>query len=71
MIWLKENIKNLMAANGNGTITLIHLAFGPNLYWQGGTADYNVGANWAGGVGPGAGANTVNDSGQIQCKTVK
>jgi autotransporter-associated beta strand protein len=44
-------------------INLIRAAFGPNIYWQGGTADYNAGANWAGGVVPGAGANAINDSG--------
>jgi autotransporter-associated beta strand protein len=34
-----------------------------NAYWQGGTADYNAGANWAGGVVPGIGTNVINDSG--------
>jgi autotransporter-associated beta strand protein len=44
-------------------ISLIHVAFGPNIDWQGGTADYNVGANWVGSAVPGTGANAINDSG--------
>ena len=35
----------------------------PDIYWQGGTADYNVGANWVGGGVPGTGTNAINDSG--------
>ncbi len=57
---------------GNGTVSistldyfinLIRAGFGPNIYWQGGAADYDLGANWMGGVVPGAGTNAINDSG--------
>ena len=58
------------AANGTVSINtldhyinLIRAAFGPNIYWQGGTSDYNVGVNWIGGIVPGAGTNAINDSG--------
>jgi autotransporter-associated beta strand protein len=35
----------------------------PDIYWQGGTADYNVGANWVGGGVPATNTNALNDSG--------
>lgn len=35
----------------------------PDIYWQGGTSDYNAGANWASGIVPGAGTNAINDNG--------
>jgi autotransporter-associated beta strand protein len=44
-------------------IQLIHIAFGPNLYWKGGSNDFNSGGNWAGGAVPGTNANAINDSG--------
>ena len=42
---------------------MIHAGLKSGIPWQGGTADYNVAANWAGGVIPGANANAINDSG--------
>lgn len=58
------------AANGTvstGTLKqymqLIHMAFGPNFYWQGGTANFDADANWVGGIVPGIGTNAINDSG--------
>ena len=34
-----------------------------DIQWQGGTADYNVPANWVGGAVPGSADNAINDTG--------
>lgn len=58
------------AANGTSAAATIKLyaaliqsAYGTNVYWQGGTSDFNVPASWTGGIVPGVSANAVNDSG--------
>ena len=61
--WPNEANGTISTSTLDHYINLIRAGFGPNIYWQGGTADYNAGANWVGGIVPGAGTNAINDSG--------